>query len=192
VLSELQREKLTRLFQLMDTDDNGLMEWSDVDRTVARLIESRGWEADSDGARSLRAGHMEVWQQVEPFATDGALSLDGFIAYHEDMLSVPGAYDASVGPLADLVFSTLDADGDGQITLEEHRAFCRIYGIDPLLADTIFPMWDTDGNGYVSTEELAVVVREFFHSTDPESPGNWLFGPLAHPVEEGRQAGADA
>lgn len=48
-------------------------------------------------------------------------------------------------------------------------------------ADIAFPRWDRDANGYVSKEEMAEVVREFFHSSDPDAPGNLLFGPLAPP-----------
>jgi hypothetical protein len=165
------------------------VEAADLDRIADGLIESRGLPEDSDRARAIRSGHDGMWQQVEPYTSDGQISCDGFIEYHDELLATPGAYDATIGQLSDLIFSTLDADDDDRITLDEHRTFFRIYGIDPALADTVFPMWDTDGNGFVSTTELAAVVHEFFHSSDADSPGNWLFGPIfsdmekAHPID---------
>jgi Ca2+-binding EF-hand superfamily protein len=37
---------------------------------------------------------------------------------------------------------------------------------------------DTDGDGTLSTQELVAAIRAYYIGTDPEAPGNWLFGPL--------------
>ena len=178
MLSDLQRQKLAHLFHVMDADGNGRMEAADLDRIARDLADKRGLDPQSERARALRASHEGMWREVQPFVRGDGLSLDGFIAYHERILPEPGAFESSIGTLSDLVFTTLDADDDGRITIDEQRKFFEAYGIDPDLADTVFPMWDTDENGFVSTAELAEVVRQFFYSADPDSPGNWLFGPM--------------
>lgn len=187
MLSDLQRAKLTRLFHLMDADGNGRMEAADLDRIALDLAAHRGWEPESAGARALRDAYGEMWRQLEPYVSGDGLALDGFVAYHERLLPEPDAFEASIGRLSGLVFSSLDGDDDGRITLEEHRRFCEIFNFDPSLADAIFPMWDKDANGYVSTEELAAVTRQFFYSTDARDAGNWLFGPMASSLEEIRR-----
>jgi Ca2+-binding EF-hand superfamily protein len=184
MLTELQRAKVTRLFDLLDRDANGRMEADDLYHVAGQLCANRGWAPESDGGRALHGAYEAMWRDVREYANGESVSLEAFIEYHERMLPRPGAFDDSIGQLSGLIFASLDRDGDGRITLAEHRTFCRVFGFDPALADTIFPMWDTDANGFVSTDELAEVVRQFFYATDAEAPGNWLFGPMSSSIDE--------
>lgn len=184
MLTDLQRAKITRFFDLLDRDANGRMELDDLHHVAGELCAHRSWTPEGDEGRALYGAYEELWRDVREYANGESVPVEAFLEYHERLLPRPGAFDDSIGHLSELVFSSLDDDGDGRITLAEHRVFCRVFGFDPALADAIFPRWDTDGDGFVSVEELAAVVRQFFYATEPEAPGNWLFGPLASTVEE--------
>jgi Ca2+-binding EF-hand superfamily protein len=78
--------------------------------------------------------------------------------------------------VAGLIFDTFDLDGDQRVSLEEWREFFRCYSIDPAEADKCFHRYDLNGDGHVSRPELADLVRQFYLSSDPDAPGNYLFG----------------
>jgi hypothetical protein len=184
MLTDFQRAKIARFFELLDRDANGRMEIDDMIHVADELCAHRGWSPESPEGRTLYGAYENWWHDVREFANGDSVPLEGFLEYHARLLPRPGAYDDSLGRIVGLLFSTLDADDDGRITLDEHRTFCGIFGFDPSLADSVFPRWDSDGDGFVSLDELGVVVHGFFHASDAEAPGNWLFGPMSSSVAE--------
>ena len=82
----------------------------------------------------------------------------------------------AIAEAARTVFDAMDADGDGTISVDEHRAFLRAYGVDDASASEHFARFDTDGDGSISRAEFEVLVVDFFQSNDPEAPGSWLWG----------------
>ena len=189
MLTDFQRAKIARFFELLDRDANGRMEIDDMIHVADELCAHRGWSPESREGRTLYGAYEDWWRDVREFANGDSVSLEGFLEYHERLLPNSDAFDESIGRLTGLLFSTLDADDDARITVEEHRAFCHIFGFDPSLADMVFPRWDADGDGFVSLDELASVVRGFFYASEAEAPGNWLFGPMSSSVAELRSRG---
>lgn len=176
MLTDLQKKKITRLFNVVDSDRNGVLEKSDIERVSTNLCEGRGWKSGEQKWEALKARYAFTWQQVQPFADKDKVSLEKFIEYHDKMLNIPGAYDATVKAMTDFIFDALDSDGDGKITLAENKAFYKAYGIDEKEADKVFPKLDLNADGHISRAELTDLVTQFFFGSDPEAPGNWLFG----------------
>ncbi len=89
--------------------------------------------------------------------------------------------ESSPDPIAEAgrtVFDVLDVDGDGIISVDEYRAFLRVYAVDDASASEHFARFDTDGDGSISRAEFEVLMVDFFQSDDAETPGSWLFGAL--------------
>lgn len=179
MLSDLQKKKISRLFQVFDANGDGYVEAADAERVAKRIAEIRGWSEDSEEYRKVRALYGEGIQALESqFDDQGRVDLDGYLGFHDNILNIPGAYHQVVGQLADFVFNVLDGDGDGQISLPEVKEFYRAYSIDEELAPVAFDKLDVDGDGYLSESEIRDAVSQFYFSSDPDARGNWLLGPL--------------
>jgi Ca2+-binding EF-hand superfamily protein len=176
MLSDIQTRKFSRLFSVLDHDKSGALEAADLERLGRSLAEGRGFRPGDERYAAVAARYSAFWQTLAPFARDGKVSRDAFLAFHDGILAAAGAYDGTIKALATFIFEALDADGDGRITLAEHKAFYKAYGIPEALADEIFPKLDVDHDGHLTRGEVSDLVTQFFFSSAAESPGNLLFG----------------
>lgn len=177
MLSPLQDRKISRMFDVLDVDRDGFLSPADTDRVVGHLVAQRGWTEGGPEHRALREAYGPGVQALAPFRDPaGRVTHEAYLRYHQTMLNSPGAYQATIRRLAELVFEVLDSDGDGRVSEQELRNFYAAYSIDESLSPEAFHRLDMDGDGIVSKSEILDAVGQFYLSSDPEAPGNWLLG----------------
>ena len=76
------------------------------------------------------------------------------------------------------MFNSLDADGDGYISLEEWKNHYEAFGIDPVHAPASFNAIDTSGNGKISREEFVAYHMEFYFTDQNKLQSSILYGPM--------------
>jgi hypothetical protein len=176
VLTDVQRQKLTHLFDVMDSDDDGFVEWEDYERIAKKISSQRNYQPGSAEYEGLMGQYRYGWQQAAPFADERGMNLEKWLAYSDAMLTMPGIYDMLVRRTAGMIFDTFDQDGDQKVSVKEWREFFRCYSIDPAEADRCWEKYDLNGDGYVSRSEIVDLFGQFYLSSDPSAPGSYLFG----------------
>ena len=179
MLTDVQKQKFTHQFKVMDGDKNGRVEWADYERIANNIVGTRGWKPGTQEYESLMGQYKYGWEQASPFAVDGGVTLEKWLEHADAILATPGIYDTLVRPTAGMIFDTFDQDGDQKVSLQEWRDFFRCHGIEADEADRCFGKYDLNGDGYVSRSELVDLVGQFYMSSDPGAPGNLLFGQYA-------------
>lgn len=179
MLTDLQKRKMTRLFNVYDIDGSGMIEAQDYRRLVENFAAIRGWDYGSEAYQRLQNKFMFVWEYMQKFGDPDrseTITLDEFLAYASSLLE--GNYGAIAGSTGSFLFDLIDEDSDGLITLSEFQMFYWGYGIeDEKIAAEIFARLDLNGDGTMSADEFAQHGYDFHYSDDPDCPGNWFFGP---------------
>jgi hypothetical protein len=178
MLTDVQKKKLRHLFGVMDSNRDGRVEWADYERIAKNIADTRGYGPGSDGYGELMGQYKYGWEQAAPFADGSGMDLNKWLEYNDALLGTPGIYDTLVRPAAAMIFDAFDLDGDQKVSVDEWREFFRCYSVDPAEADNCFGKYDLNGDGYVSRSELVDLVGQFYLSSDPDAPGNLLFGTL--------------
>lgn len=179
--SELLRRKLAKSFGQMDADGNGYIEESDLLALGAHVVAGFGHAAGSAQAQSVTDAFHRLWKALVGNLDadgDGRISPAEFQSGMAEAFTDQAAYDAFFQPAVDSILSLGDADGDGKLSLAEWRQIQAGYGTPPADAEATFRLLDSTGDGYLTRDELSTAVRQFYTGTDPEAPGNHLFGPL--------------
>lgn len=180
-LSELQRKKMTRLFEVLDVNHDGFLEEADYTRRAEAFAGIRGWSDDSTQYREHLDFTREDWRSLRRFVDhdgDGWVTLEEFLAFAEMLVSDLQAVEAYAHTDALLLFKAMDADDDGRITAREYGGYLRVYDLDASLADDFFRRVDLDRDGFITGWELEEAMRDFLLSSDPEAAGNYLYGSL--------------
>jgi len=179
MLSELQTQKITRLFNVMDLDGNGVLEVDDYKIVCQNLGNIRGWNEDSSEYQAIYDAFMLDWENVKNMSSEqnGQVTLEDWLKFHDYALQTKEVYDISVTAIADQILNLFDFNQDGKFQFEEFAAFHKAYQIDESLAKSIFPKLDTAGQGYLTRDEILELIDQFFKSNDPSAKGNQLFGP---------------
>jgi hypothetical protein len=81
--------------------------------------------------------------------------------------------------IADAVMKAADTNVDGVLSQAEYVAMYGVLGVAPEQSAPAFARLDIDGDGVVSHEEYRTAIVDFYLSTDPDAPGNYLLGPVA-------------
>jgi len=87
--------------------------------------------------------------------------------------------DQIVGAFVKIILKVIDVNRDGKISKEE---FINYLNLNPrnVVKDpaACFAKLDLNSNGFITEDELQIVFREFYTSTDPNAPGNVLYGQI--------------
>lgn len=185
-LTDLQRQKLTHHFRLLDADGNGVIEAVDFNRVVEALARLRRWSISHPRYRDLLLTNRVMWRALTRFCDineDARVTLEEWLDFHcnaiyyerEMTLQMPD-FAATLGALAKFFYELLDRDGDGTVTRDDYLEFCSAHGLPAERASSRFELFDRDADGVLSREEVFELVDEFYRSDDAEAPGNQFFG----------------
>ena len=182
MLTNLQKRKLTRFFNVWDANDDGVITTEDPEQVAQNLAELQGLEPGSPEHEGFYDGFM-LYQNDFVKAVDldesGDVTLDEWLAYHEEMLQDEGRFKATTLISVKVMFELMDQNGDGEITLEEYGEWMKAFRIgEQGTTDKVFQKLDLNENGTLSREEVVQLTREFFYSDDPDARGNWALGPF--------------
>jgi Ca2+-binding EF-hand superfamily protein len=180
MLTDLQKQKLTRYFRVYDVDDNGTIALPDFERVVENVRALYGEDETSATHVGLRDGYLLRWNALAASADkdmDGGVDLLEWLAYWEGVLEDDERYELEIASVTELLFEVFDTDEDGVLGADEFCNFYSVYGLRSALARQVFMDLDEDGDGRVTRKELVTMAHQFYRSDDPDAPGNRLFGP---------------
>lgn len=179
MLSGVQEQKIRHLFGLIDIDDDEHIEEEDFLRFITNLAGILGYATTSPEYQQLRATYLGTWtSMVESLDKnrDSRISWDEYgrwFASVKDAMQESGLVDTFAGQLFDL----WDMDKDGLMSATEHGAVLKAYERHDVDPEENFRRIDANGDGQVSRDEFLQLSRDFFFSTDPNNPGNYILGP---------------
>lgn len=182
MLSEFQKVKLPNLFNMFDMDEDGTINQRDIVRIVDACSIKRGWQNGEKEYRALYNHFIHIWESLLEAADknqDDNLSLEEFLNFYGHIIENEELYTQMIQGLGTAVFSTFDTNSDGALSLAEYQELYLVMGLESGFATTIYSHLDLDQNGTIDISELLELMDQFFKSQDRQSPGNYIFGPIA-------------
>ncbi|GAA2073549.1 EF-hand domain-containing protein [Actinomadura alba] len=178
-MSELLGRKLKHFFTLMDRDRSDTLELNDYLTTADSVSRSFGMATGSAEHNELRRAFTRFWEDIiKPMDTDGNghVSFDEYrTAYNTGILDNAQGYER-IRPIADAIINIADTESNGKITADNFTLALSGYGVPEPDCRTAFAALDEDGSGFLTRNELQEATEQYFLGTDPELPGNTLFG----------------
>ena len=83
--TQLQKDKLIHMFELLDVDGNGFLEYEDFRMVVDTMAEERGVDKSSRRYLSLVAANKRLWKMFSRHLdvdSNGSISLAEWLAFH--------------------------------------------------------------------------------------------------------------
>jgi Ca2+-binding EF-hand superfamily protein len=183
VLSPVRMRKLTRFFNVLDSNVNGYIEAVDFTRFVSVLAQLRGWQNSQPDKEKLQTATEKVWELLCKSADknrDARVTLQEWLSWNESLPN--GGSTNGAHPYLDLttmLFGLLDTDNDGAITSREYGEFMRAYGVAREIdTNAVFATLDGNRDGKVTKQEAMQRFNEFWTSEERDAPGNRIFGPF--------------
>jgi Ca2+-binding EF-hand superfamily protein len=183
MLSDLQKRKLTRMFDHIDGDRDGVLVRGDYDRICESLLGVLGASPGSPEGAEIVASYAVEWDELQPDAdadadTDGGRRVTRalWLGYRDRQLAGPDAFEVMIDPYVGTVFALLDADHDGRISTDEVRRYLGLYRMGEGEVDEILRKIDPERRGSFTRREIGQLSRDFYFSSDEGAPGSWLLG----------------
>lgn len=181
MLSKVQQRKIAHLFDVLDTNRNGLLQLDDFVAVSDHIVSLMQWERDSRKARTLlnKASRLFIQLVIDTGEMSMGISKAKWLAFFERELNK----NDRKGPLHHYVhrtthhlFSLFDLNGDKFISKEEYANMLGAYNLSHAESETSFELLDQNGDGRISEAELIDGLHDFFWSSDHEAAGNFIFG----------------
>lgn len=181
MLSNLQKQKLTHYFNILDYDKNGTIEKSDFTNIGENLCVLWGFKEGSENHAACIKRCEDTWVHFRHFlgkSDDVHAPLSEWLDF-ADQVIVNGSdelYEKHINEILKEIFDFFDVNRDGYISLDEYVDLFMAYRIEIRFSAKSFMKLDINGDDQISKAELMTAIREFFRSDDPNARGNWLFG----------------
>ncbi|HEU5129701.1 MAG TPA: EF-hand domain-containing protein [Glycomyces sp.] len=173
--------KIAHSFDLLDADGDGRLTEHDHILMGRRAAAALGHRPGSPEEARITTAYTRIWNDLHrPLVAAGEdhIGKEAFIASTRSLAGDPDAAETTLGALARVYLSVADADGSGDVTVDEFAVFQRSHFPD-LTQDDIdkaFAHLDRDGSGRLTPGEFTGAILEYYTSTDPDAPGNWFMG----------------
>ena len=185
MLGKRQQEKLGRLFQLIDSDNNGFIDFIDLQGIMSRTLTPAGHDAGDPVYDAAEVLLRWLWEAIKGEAdtdSDERISTAEWTAMWTAQLAsdVPGETFSDLPSLVRRIHlvlaQALGVNANSGADLATYQRFLAPYGSTASAkSEAAFRALDLDGNGLISIDELQQLTAEYFLSND-DAPGNALFG----------------
>lgn len=177
-MSAFWLQKMGTYFVRIDIDNDGVITKNDFTEMAKRFIAEGSLSAERGEA--LRKSLYDVWEKFWHHlggVEQEKIEKEPFIKAMKEIVACPNAKEILKAPLP-FFFSAVDANEDGQISVEEYSTFFKCIGINADLADTSFKAIDTNQDGNLSLEEFVEAGMSFFTGEDTSNDTKYFWGPL--------------
>jgi Ca2+-binding EF-hand superfamily protein len=176
----IMERKYAKRFEMLDADGSGVIDHGDFAMLAKRLIDGLGVTPGSPKAERVVNGYQELWGTLQRMVDedgDGEITKAEFISGMTRLAGDRPGFKRIIEPLARLNLSLCDADGDGTLNEMEFANLLHLFNATAMdEGAAIFHRLDTTGDGFLSLEEILDALCDFYISSDPDAPGNSLFG----------------
>jgi len=175
-MTELQQQKIAHFFNVLDHDGNGVLESDDFELIGDDLSDIIGYPKESVERLDLRLKAHKLFIQIlkDLEKVDANVTPEEWIKFFEEVVFKKA--NDYVNLSSTYLFSLFDQDGDGYIDEREYLDMFKAYGLYTSTSKKAFDQLDLNGDGRISGGELVKAFEDFFQSSDPDQPGNWIFG----------------
>lgn len=195
MLPESLSKRLLRLFQFMDRNGDGVVEYEADLVEVAQRIAQRKFPATTSDYQELfdLLTRTYDWENSRrDLNRDGKVTPEEFLEGHRRLAKLMAAFPAEgvafIAKSAGGFFDILDLDGDGYLVLADVQAYADAYckggdwvatNFTHLLASGVAagaatPEAPAEG---MSKAQFLELVRQFWFEPEDNLPGSQLFGP---------------
>jgi len=187
MLGDTQRRKLDHLFHLVDVDDSGFIEFSDLETIFQDAMRRANRPPEHplyQGGEVMLRRFWDAFASIADTNADAKISqVEWFTCWEGQLAGLDDPMFDDLPPLVRwihlLVAQAAGVNDAGGADLETYRRFLAPFGDDVADgAEAAFPSLDLDGNGVIDADELQQLTAEFFVSDASDSAGNALFGRL--------------
>mgnify|MGYP006274069733 CR=1 FL=1 len=179
MLSDIQEKKLRHFFDVMDDNDNRVLQPDDFTSVASKISDILGHPKHSTHRLQLQVRSYRLFIQLltDIGKEETNITLDEWLELFDRILHGKATFIKSyVYRTASYIFSMFDQNNDRYITKDEYQDMFKVYDIDMKYLDMGFRKLDFNDDGQISKTELISGFSDFFLSSDPEAPGNWIFG----------------
>ncbi|WP_258100495.1 EF-hand domain-containing protein [Marinoscillum pacificum] len=176
---DIRKQKLTYLFQILDSDRNGILEPDDFVLVAERISDILQVGKEDPQRLQLKFKATRIYMDLLQDMGKTKVELDDqewcafFISDEESDSSAVKRY---IFRTASYIFMLFDQDGDKQISKKEYQDMFTVYEIDQEHSEYAFEKLDTNHDDQISMAEMVHAFEDFFLSKEPQSAGNWIFG----------------
>ncbi|MEO0350070.1 MAG: EF-hand domain-containing protein [Cyanobacteria bacterium P01_A01_bin.15] len=178
MLTDVQTRKLTKLFRLYDTNEDGVLIQQDFIALARRLVSLR--QGLQPQYEQILAHLQQDWFCLCAAADqnrDARITLAEWLHYYEQILDDMKQYTSRVIALVSLLFAAFDQDNDGHISEQEWIGLLSGFNVLPIYASSIFLNLDVNQDGVLNQDEVLTLIHDFFYISEPSAPVNFMFGP---------------
>jgi Ca2+-binding EF-hand superfamily protein len=177
--TQLQIRKIDREFGLLDGDGRGSVEHRDYLRMAERFLVAFGASPGSRRGRAVIDGYTALWDHHRrAFDRDRDLRItrEEFRVAVEMSVLRENGFTEVYAPLLRSIIALVDSPERGVLDRRDFTRLMGVFGVDPRDAAVTFAELDTDDDRRLTDAELIEAFRQYYFSTDPDTPANRLLG----------------
>jgi Ca2+-binding EF-hand superfamily protein len=167
--------KVKNLFNAMDTNNDGYVEWADYQRAVDRYLTTFRTDRDTRKGLALQVGYQMLWLELLRHANrEQRLARDEYVAANRAASLDTSRFNMVEG-IPHALFDIIDSDDDNKISEEEFSQLMKLWGVTASDETETFTMLDRDKDGYISRQEFLRAGWKLAYSADLATPGSLYF-----------------
>ncbi|MGP4048815.1 EF-hand domain-containing protein [Streptomyces sp. 2A115] len=175
-------QKYDLIFDRLDADRSGVLEFADCELMGQEVIRSGRVSADSPKATALFAAYREGWDRLVAAADadgDGMITREEFRSAMSDTLGRREQVISGCRSVLDAEFSAIDDDDDGLVPVVDFQRYLEALGSSPAEAAATCSLMDVNNDGQVSREEFHAGWEQYLLSDELTDAGSNFLGSLA-------------